>query len=185
MHVDKYESYWIILVSAMLGLFAAALIVGAVVFGVQVPSFEGYVNPNELGDTIFANPGVYDRGDGEYEVVMLARMWSFDVGGDRVEVTLRDGETTRMVPVVRVPVGAHVTFTITSVDVTHGFLVEHHNANVEIVPGQIAQTSTTFDEVGEFHFLCHEYCGQLHQEMWGVIIVEDPNAEEEAAEETE
>lgn len=174
MHVDKYERYWIIAVSGMLGLFAAALIVGAVVFGVQVPSFAAYVNPSELDDTVFANPGVYDRGNGEYEVVMIAQMWNF-VTGDTAQVELRDG-STRTVPAVRVPVGAHVTFTITSRDITHGFLVEYHNANVEIVPGHVAQVSTTFDEPGEFHFICHEYCGQLHQEMWGVVIVEDEAA---------
>lgn len=155
MHIHKYEKYWIIAVSATLGVFMAALIVGAIVFGVRTPDAEGFVNPNRLDDTIFANPGVRDMGNNVYEVVMTAQMWSFNPA------------------IVRVPEGAQVDFLITSSDVTHGFIIEHHNVNFELVPGHIARAQITFDEAGEFQFICHEYCGQLHHIMHGTIIVED------------
>lgn len=155
MHIDKYEKYWIIAVSATLGVFMAALIVGAIVFGVRTPDAEGFVNPNRLGDTMFANPGVRDMGNNVYEVTMTAQMWSFNPA------------------IVRVPVGAQVDFFITSSDVTHGFIIEHHNVNFELVPGHIARAQVTFDEVGEFQFICHEYCGRLHHIMHGTIIVEE------------
>lgn len=155
MHIDKYEKYWIIAVSATLGVFMAALIVGAVVFGVRAPDAEGFVNPNRLDDTIFANPGVRDMGNNVYEVVMIGRMWAFEPA------------------VITVPVGAQVDFLITSEDVTHGFIIEHHNLNFELVPGHIARGQVQFNEPGEYRYICHEYCGQLHHIMHGVIIVEE------------
>ncbi|MGJ3240995.1 MAG: cytochrome c oxidase subunit II [Anaerolineae bacterium] len=155
MHIDKYEKYWIIAVSATLGVFMAALIVGAIVFGVRVSDTEGFVNPNRLDDTIFANPGVRDMGNNVYEVTMVAQMWSFNPAQ------------------ITVPVGAQVDFMITSRDVTHGFIIEHHNVNFELVPGQISRGQVTFRQPGEYRFICHEYCGQLHHIMHGVIIVEE------------
>lgn len=159
MHIDKYERAWIIAVSATLGVFMAALIAGAVVFGVRVPQPEGFVNPNRLGDTVFANPGVRDMGNNVYEVTMVAQMWNF------------------LPAEIRVPVGAQVDIMITSVDVTHGFIIEHHNANFEVLPGHIARAQVTFNEAGEYRFICHEYCGQLHHIMHGVIIVEEMEQE--------
>jgi len=155
MHIDRYEKLWIIAVSATLGVFLSALIVGAVVFGVRVPEPGGFINPNRLGDTVFANPGVRDMGNDTYEVTMVAQMWSFLPGE------------------IRVPVGAKVDFQVTSVDVTHGLIIEHHNVNFTLVPGHVARASVTFNKPGEYRFICHEYCGQLHQMMHGVIIVED------------
>lgn len=159
MHIDKYEKAWLIAVSVTLGVFMAALIAGAVVFGVRLPEPEGFVNPNRLDDTIFANPGVREIGEGVYEVTMTAQMWSFTPSE------------------IRVPVGSQVDILITSRDVTHGFIIEHHNVNFEVVPGHVARAQVTFNEAGEYRFICHEYCGQLHHIMHGVIIVEEASTE--------
>ena len=158
MHIDKYEKTWLIVVSATLGVFMAALIAGAVVFGVRLPEPAGFVNPNRLDDTIFANPGVREVGEGVYEVTMTAQMWSFTPSE------------------IRVPVGSQVDISITSRDVTHGFIIENHNVNFEVLPGHVARAQVTFNEVGEYHFICHEYCGQLHHIMHGVIIVEEASS---------
>lgn len=155
MHIDKYERYWIIAVSVTLGLFMSALIVGAVVFGVRSPDSGGFINPQELNESQFADWGVRDMGDNHYEVIMIAQMWAF------------------LPREVRVPEGATVDFVITSRDVTHGFIIEHHNVNFELVPGHIARARVTFNEAGVYHYICHEYCGRLHEEMWGQIIVEE------------
>ena len=160
MHVDKYEQYWVIAFVSMLGVFAAALLAGAVIFGVRVPVPQGFVDPSNLQDTEFANPGVRDMGDDEYEVWMIARMWAFQPAA------------------LTFPVGAEVTFNVTSEDITHGFMIEHHNANLEIVPGHIAQARVTFDEPGEYRIICHEYCGRGHHLMHMVITIEEPTDEE-------
>ncbi|GAB4518010.1 MAG: cytochrome c oxidase subunit II [Anaerolineae bacterium] len=155
MHVDRYERIYIVAFVALLGVWLAALMVGAVVFGVRVPSSTAFVNPSELDQTEFANPGLRDMGNNEYEVYMVARMWSFTPAE------------------IRVPEGAHVTFNVTSADITHGFIIEHHNANIEVIPGHIGQTSVTFDEPGTFAIQCHEYCGRGHHLMHMNVIVEE------------
>lgn len=155
MHVDKYEQMWLIVVSITLGIFFAALLAGAVIFGVRNPDPGGFINPLELDQTEFANPGVRDMGNNEYEVTMVGYMWYFAPS------------------TIRVPVGAEVTFNITSGDVTHGFIIEDHNINFELVPGHIARQTVTFHEEGEFRMICHEYCGRGHHLMHAVIIVED------------
>jgi len=155
MHIDRYERYWIIIASATMGVFFAALVAGAVIFGVRPPEPAGFLNPSELENTAFAEPGLRDMGNGHYEVHMVGRMWAWDPA----EIT--------------VPAGARVTFNVTSADVTHGMLIEHHNLNLQIVPGHITRGTVTFDRPGEYHYLCHEYCGAGHQVMYGVVIVED------------
>jgi cytochrome c oxidase subunit II len=103
----------------------------------------------------FDKPGVTQVGD-KYQVVILAQAqptWKFIPN----EVT--------------VPVGAEVTFKITSKDVTHGFLVENTNINVMIVPGEVTQFTTRFTKPGTYQFVCHEYCGVGHQTMAGKITV--------------
>ena len=60
---------------------------------------------------------------------------------------------------------------VTSVDVQHGFKVSDTNLNMQVVPGQVSRLSFTFDEVGEFPYICTEYCGQGHAAMYGTIRV--------------
>ncbi len=163
MHIHEYERYWMIAFAAVLGVFMAALIAGAVVFGVRVPTQGGFINPNDIQNTEFANPGVFDMGNNEYNVVMIARKWSFNP----IDIT--------------VPVGAQVTFNITSADITHGFIIERHNLNFELVPGHIARGTITFHDTGDFHYICHEFCGSGHQDMHGVIHVVDPETVAESS----
>lgn len=158
MHIDQFERTWINAVVVVLGIFFASLIAGAALFGVRTPESGGFLNPQEIMDSEFASPGVRHMGGNRYEARILAQKWNFTPSE------------------IRVPVGAEVTFIITSRDITHGFLIEDHNANLEIIPGHIGRVHATFNEEGTYHFLCHEYCGRLHQAMYGKIIVEDGEA---------
>lgn len=165
MHIDRLERNYLIAVALVLGVFFAALVAGALVFGVRLPTSTAFVNPLALADTQFANPGVRDMGDGKYEAVIVAAMWRFQLGTGEFDATGHE--------VMRVPVGSEVTFTVTSRDVTHGFIVEGMNVNLELVPGQIARQTATFRRAGEFHVQCHEYCGRDHANMYFTVIVED------------
>lgn len=161
--MDRYERNWLMAVVATLGVFFASLIAGALAFGVRVPQPEGFINPLQLEASVFANPGLRDMGNNHYEAVILARTWAFTPAE------------------IRVPVGAQVDFVMTSGDVTHGFIIEQHNVNFEVVPGHIARVPVTFDQAGEFHFICHEYCGRGHHLMYGLIIVEEATSETASA----
>jgi cytochrome c oxidase subunit 2 len=100
------------------------------------------------------NPGIRELAPGRYEVAMVAQVFQFTPGE------------------IRVPVGAKVTFELTSPDVIHGFKIENTPINVMVVPGQISRVTTTFTKPGEYLFVCHEYCGGGHHVMFGKVIVE-------------
>jgi len=158
-HIDEYEARWIVISSAVLGVFFASLLLGAVLFNVNPPDSTSTVNPLKLDETIFANPGVRHMGGNQYDVVILAKMWGYTPTE------------------IRLPVGAEATFHVTSLDIIHGFYIEKHNVNFELIPGHVAETRVTFDEVGEWRILCHQYCGRGHQIMHMPLIIEDTDAE--------
>jgi len=37
----------------------------------------------------------------------------------------------------------------------------------------VSELTITFHRPGEYLMVCHEYCGVLHHEMQGVVIVEE------------
>ncbi|MEL6269703.1 MAG: cytochrome c oxidase subunit II [Chloroflexota bacterium] len=153
-HIDEYERLWLIGITIMLGVFFATLLAGAAIFGVRPTGQGGFVNPQQLDQTMFAEPGLRHMGGNRYEAVVLAQTWFFQPN------------------VMTVPEGAEVTFYVTSRDVIHGFLIEHHNVNFEVIPGHIAEARTTFNEPGEYKMICSQYCGRAHQNMFASIIVE-------------
>ncbi|MCB9455673.1 MAG: cytochrome C oxidase subunit II [Anaerolineaceae bacterium] len=164
MHIDKFERYWIVAASLMLGAFFAALIASTIVFGVHLPDPAGRINPADVEDWTnqgFATPGLRDMGDNHYEAHIVAQMWLYNTGD------VVDG-----VPTVRVPQGAVVTFNVASKDVTHGFYIEYHNVNIMVIPGQISRATVTFNRPGTYRIVCHEYCGNGHHNMNAQVIVE-------------
>ena len=165
LEIDKYERTYIILAVVMLGAFFAALVAGAFIYGVRLPTADQFVNPLLLDQTEFANPGLRDMGSGKYEAYIVAQMWQYNAGASETDVLGR--------PILRVPVGSEVTFVVTSRDIQHGFYVEHHNVNIQVLPGHIGRQTVTFNRPGEYHVICHEYCGRGHQNMGMVIIVEE------------
>jgi cytochrome c oxidase subunit 2 len=156
-HVHTYEKWWIVLSVIMLVALTAAVGISAFVVGIQVPSPEARVDPKTVAQTPpFDNPGLRELAPGKYDAYVLAQAspWKFYPSE------------------IRVPVGATVTFYVTSVDVQHGFKVEGTNINMMILPGQVSKLTTTFNQAGEFPYVCTEYCGVGHQNMFGKIVVE-------------
>ena len=72
---------------------------------------------------------------------------------------------------IEVPAGRPVTFRLTSPDVLHGFQVVGTNSNALAVPGYVSQFTVTFPRPGEYQVLCNEYCGILHHNMTGKLVV--------------
>ena len=73
---------------------------------------------------------------------------------------------------VQVPAGSTVTFTVASVDVTHGMAVQGTALNLTLIPGYVAEATTTFPSPGSYLIVCHEYCGIGHQTMYGRVVVQ-------------
>ena len=153
--LDSYEKRWIGVSLTILVLFALTVTVAGFALGFQVPGDESRVDPNTVADSPpWNNPGLRDLGNGEFEVYVISRQYLFEP---------RE---------IRIPTGSTVTFYVTSVDVQHGFKLQDTNINMQVVPGQVSKLTHTFEKVGEFPYICHEYCGIGHAAMAGSLIVE-------------
>lgn len=154
MGIDPWEKNWMLVSIVLLVAFAAAITVAGFAAGFQLPGEESEVDPRTVAtEGPFAEPGLHELGDGRFEAYILAQAWSF---APRELV---------------VPVGAEVDIYVTSPDLQHGFKITDTNVNMQIVPGQVSKLSFTFDEIGEFPYICTEYCGSAHAAMWGTVTV--------------
>ncbi len=161
MELNRIERYWLLAVTSVLGAFAAATIVAVAFFGIRLPSPVDRIDPRNLEQTEFARPGIRQLAGNRYEAYIIAKSWAFEAG---------PGLGTP--PTLRFPVGSEVTFYVTSIDVMHGFQIEGHTANLELVPGQIARTTVRFNRPGKYSIICNHYCGAGHHVMYATVQVE-------------
>jgi len=169
MTAEKLEHLFLALTAAMLVVFLGALFWASFGLGMHLPDARGgTIDPTQVRATApFDNPGVFQVGDNEWEVVALGSAWAFQP---------RE---------IRVPAGAKVTFIATATDVIHGFHVEGTKVNFMMIPGQVARIEAQFREPGEHLVICHEYCGAGHHLMYATVYVEEPDWRPEAAEPVE
>lgn len=152
--MHRFEEIWLVL--AVIVIAGSMFVTGYQTFAQEMgpPSGKELIDPGKVDEIEpFDEPGVYEVGDNEYEVVMVAQAFAFTPNE------------------IEVPVGANVLFTMTSKDVMHGFQVPGTNLNAMLMPGHVQQISQTFDEPGEYLILCNEYCGVGHDMMDAKIIV--------------
>lgn len=168
MGIDPVERNWMVVSTLLLAGFFVVVTIAGFSMGFQVLGADDEVDPRTIEDVgQFAEPGVREVAPGRYEAYVVAKTWLFEP---------RE---------IEIPVGSTVDIYVTSPDLQHGFKITDTNVNMQIVPGQVSHLSYTFDDVGEFPYICHEYCGQGHAAMWGVVRVVDPDADadQEAASE--
>jgi len=153
-NVELYERIWMWTAGGLLLLFLGAIFLTAGLQAVQPPSHIETVDPTALTThPEFGTPAVKTRADGSVVVSVVAQMFSFSP--DPIEV----------------PANRPVTFRLTSADVIHGFEVVGTNANAMAIPGYVSQFTVTFKEPGEYLIGCNEYCGTMHHNMVGKLIV--------------
>lgn len=155
MNIHTYERIFLTLGGVLLVVCLLALFYASAVMGIHLPGRAGVIDPLDVLSTPpFNEPGVRQTGPNAYEVVMVGQTFIF-----------RPNE-------IRVPAGADLTFTATTIDVMHGLNIEGTRVNMMLIPGQISRNTYRFDEPGEYLIICHEYCGAGHHTMSGKIIVE-------------
>jgi cytochrome c oxidase subunit 2 len=154
MGIDPYERNWIRFSVVLLVAFAATITLGGFVMGFEVPGSDEQVDPRTVLDSPpWSEPGVREIAPGVYEAYVVAQTWAF-------------------VPrEITVPVDSEVTIHLTSPDVQHGFKVDETNLNMMVVPGQVSTLTYTFEELGRFPYICHEFCGRGHEAMFGEVNV--------------
>ena len=161
MHIHRYEKLWLGLSILLIIGFIATITYGAVGAGVTMIDNGETLNPNDLGDhPQFGDPGVEQVGPNEYDVYIVAQQFVF-----------RPGTTIAGQPPVTVPANSTVNFYITSADVIHGFNIVGTNANTMAIPGEVAEVTVEVGGPQEYGIVCHEYCGQGHHNMEGLMQV--------------
>ncbi len=156
MNVELYEKIWMWAATVLIAVFLGTILLMAGLHAVQPPSHLETLDPTTLSShPEFGNPAVTTRPDGSVVVSVVAEMYSFSP--DPIEV----------------PANRPVTFRLTSADILHGFQVVGTNANAMAIPGYVTQFTVTFKEPGEYVIACNEYCGLLHHNMAGKLIVKE------------
>lgn len=73
---------------------------------------------------------------------------------------------------VAAKLGQPIVLVLTSEDRLHGFKMPDLGIRADIVPGQETRVPLTPDKVGRFAFFCDVFCGDGHEDMDGVLVVE-------------
>ncbi|MDX2005082.1 MAG: cupredoxin domain-containing protein [Meiothermus sp.] len=153
--LERYERLWIYFGLAMVTVFILGIGYTVLNYGGAIPVSASRIDATKVrteGD--FANPRVEQVGS---EFVVYAQVFAFGY----------------LPAEIKVKKGAKVTFNITSPDVQHGFMVQGTNINVQVIPGEVARVTHTFDRAGEYLLVCNEYCGLGHANMISKVIVEE------------
>lgn len=74
---------------------------------------------------------------------------------------------------IRIKKGVPVILEFTSADRIHGFDCPGLGIRTTIEPGKFSQVKLIAAKAGKYEFHCDVFCGGGHEDMTGVIIVED------------
>ncbi len=69
--------------------------------------------------------------------------------------------------------GRPVVLEISSEDFLHGFNVPALKLRADLPPGIVTRVRFTPERVGEYDFVCDNFCGAGHEEMHGRIVVKE------------
>ncbi len=155
MNIHTYEKFWLAASMVLIVGFILTITYGAVGLGIaMIDDSSPTVDPDNLDEHPgFADPGVEQVGENEYEVHVIAVQFAYFPNE------------------IVVPADSTVTFHVTSEDVIHSFSVVGTNANTMVIPGEVASLTVETDDPGEYGILCNEYCGVGHHDMEARLVV--------------
>lgn len=183
------------LAAAVVGVFTAALIVWPAIFhrapknGPEFPRQTQYNVPVEIAYTLIPfiivaglfyftivkqNEIVTPQENVKHEIVVTGFQWSWqftylDAGKD---VTFTG--TPAKPPVLVVPQGERVRYTIVSNDVVHGFWIPEFMIQMQNLPGVTNRLEFTANKLGDFPGRCNILCGRNHAQMLFTVRVVTP-----------
>lgn len=155
-HVDHLERKWINIALLIIGLMVAVITIDAFLHNINPPSKVETIDSARLHlskEFAESNLGVQLDDKGAIVVRMVAGRYSF------------------FPKHISVPAETKLTFRWVSMDVLHGVHIPMTNMSTMIVPGYVAEITTSFPKPGEYPVLCNEYCGLGHNHMWSNISV--------------
>ena len=69
--------------------------------------------------------------------------------------------------------GQPIVFEMTSEDFEHGFKIPDLDFRAEFVPGRVVMGRLTPQKAGKFDIVCDNFCGSGHEEMDGMLTIEE------------
>jgi cytochrome c oxidase subunit II len=99
----------------------------------------------------------------EIQVVGKQWMWKF-----------QHPEGAREINELHIPTGRPVVLNMTSEDVIHDVFIPAFRVKQDVLPGKYTTEWFTPNRPGIYHLFCAEYCGTLHADMGGRVIVMEP-----------
>src|SRR5271168_3587879 len=76
---------------------------------------------------------------------------------------------------LHVPTGRPVQLTMISQDVFHSYSIPAFRVKREVIPGRYTTVWFTATQPGTYHLFCTQYCGTLHSQMIGEVVVMKPD----------
>ena len=80
-------------------------------------------------------------------------------------------EGQREINQLHIPVDRKIVLTLTSQDVIHDFDVPAFRMKHDVLPGRYVRMWFKATKAGTYHLFCGQYCGELHSQMIGHVIV--------------
>jgi cytochrome c oxidase subunit 2 len=110
----------------------------------------------------------------KHEIVVNGFQWSWqftylDAGEDKTVTG-----TPAKPPVLVVPQGERVRYTIVSNDVVHGFWIPEFMIQMQNLPGVTNKLEFTANKLGDFPGRCNILCGRNHAQMLFTVRVVTP-----------
>ncbi len=114
--------------------------------------------------------------DPQHEITVTGIQWSWQFtyvsdGDQNTTVTGTPGEP----PLLVLPEGESVKFTLESDDVNHAFWVPAFLFKLDVIPGQRNVFEITPKKIGTYKGRCAEFCGQDHARMLFYVQVVSPD----------
>jgi cytochrome c oxidase subunit 2 len=100
------------------------------------------------------------------EINVVGKQWMW-------KIQHPDGQ--REIDELHVPVGQPVKLVMTSQDVIHDFSIPAFRVKMDVLPGRYSTEWFEATKPGEYHIFCNQYCGTLHSQMIGRVVVLEPD----------
>ena len=105
--------------------------------------------------------------DNAMQINVIGKQWMWK---------MQHPEGPREINTLHVPLGRDVKLVMTSQDVIHDFGLPAFRIKQDVLPGAYTTEWFRAEQTGVYHLFCDQYCGDLHSQMVGQVIVMEPAA---------
>lgn len=118
------------------------------------------------------------KGDAAHHITVVGKRWSWDFNyiedTSKPEDAVFESGTDEHRPVLVLPIGEKVEFTVLTRDVIHSFWVTPFLYKRDLIPGVTNRFELTTTRLGTFPGKCAELCGTYHSRMLFDVKVVSP-----------